>query len=86
MPKIKIYRSHVPLESRASFSFGGSYQFKLFKEFLCIWRNQRTWQWQGTVSKRKKLSNIHKNLSIMLLNRQDMLSTYRQKVLLCALN
>lgn len=34
----------------------------------------------------KNLSNIHKNLSIMLLNRQDMLSTYRQKVLLCALN
>ena len=32
-----------------------------------------------------KLSNIHKNLSIVLLKRQEMLSTYRQKVMLCAL-
>lgn len=34
----------------------------------------------------KKLSNIHENLSIMLLKRQEMLSTYRQKVLLCTQN
>jgi len=37
-------------------------------------------------TKIKKLSNIHKNLSIMLLKRQEMLFTYRQKVLFCTLN
>lgn len=45
-----------------------------------------TRQRQGTVSKFKKLSNIHKNLSVMLLKRQEMLFTYRQEVLLCSLN
>lgn len=34
----------------------------------------------------KNLSNTHKNWSIILLKRQETLSTHRQKVLLCTLN